>query len=200
MAAMHSSSRNLHPDYGPAGGGAAALRHPVGGRPADRPLVAVGFKYGSESNAGPYPLSASTPIEGGSDRHAIMVHPSTCKLYELFDTHYTPGNGSTAGSGAIWTLTSNALRKAGWTSADAAGLPILPGLVNYDEVIVRRDEPRHPGDRRLHVPAPTSGPPATRPGRPTRSCPPMGTRFRLRASFTLPGAQCAPTARRSSRP
>ena len=88
---------------------------------------------------GPYPFSAATPIEGGQkyaggDRHAIMVDPATCVLYELYDAHFQAGNASTAGSGAIWNLRSNRLRPASWTSADAAGLPILPGLVNYDEV------------------------------------------------------------------
>jgi hypothetical protein len=100
--------------------------------------VRVHVLYASESDRGPYPFTATTPIEGGrnaaGDRHAIMVDPATCVLYELYDAHFRPGNASTAGSGAIWNLRSNRLRPASWTSADAAGLPILPGLVNYDEV------------------------------------------------------------------
>ncbi len=189
MAAMHSSSRDLHPDYGPAGGGQQPYGIPWEVVSPSQPLVSVGFTYSSESNKGPYPLSASTPIEGGSDRHAIMVHPSTCKLYELFNTHYAPGNGSTAGSGAIWTLTSNALRRAGWTSADAAGLPILPGLVNYDEV--KSGAIKHA----IRVTANCTSrayvwPARHQAGQASSSCPPMGTRFRLRASFNLPGAQC----------
>ena len=101
------------------------------------PLVDVAFQYADESDPGPYPFGADTPIEGGAqstgDRHAIMVNPTTCTLYELYDAQYSP-SGSTAGSGAIWNLNSNALRPTGWTSADAAGLPILPGLLRYDEV------------------------------------------------------------------
>jgi hypothetical protein len=119
-----------------------------------------------------------------------MVHPSTCKLYELFDTQYHDGNQSTAGSGAIWTLTSNALRRAGWTSADAAGLPILPGLVNYDEVVSGAM------DHAIRVTASCTSrayvwPARHQAGQANSSCPPMGTRFRLRASFSLPTAQCA---------
>ena len=190
MAAMHSASRNLHPDYGPAGGGQQPYGIPWEVVSPTQPLVNVHFTYASESNFGPYPLSASTPIEGGSDRHAIMVHPSTCKLYELFDTQYHDGNQSTAGSGAIWTLTSNALRRAGWTSADAAGLPILPGLVNYDEVVAGAM------NHAIRVTASCTSrayvwPARHQAGQANSSCPPMGTRFRLRASFSLPTAQCA---------
>jgi hypothetical protein len=189
MAAMHSSSRNLHPDYGPAGGGQQPYGIPWQVVNQNQPLFHVGFQYASESNRARYPLSASTPIEGGSDRHAIMVHPSTCKLYELFNTHEA-GNESTAGSGAIWTLTSNALRKAGWTSADAAGLPILPGLVNYDEVVSGAM------NHAIRVTADCTSqayvwPARHQAGQAKSSCPPMGTRFRLRASFTLPSAKCA---------
>lgn len=189
MAAMHSSSRNLHPDYGPAGGGKQPYGIPWQVVSPSQTLVNVAFQYASESNAVPYPLSASTPIEGGSDRHAIMVHPTTCKLYELFNTH-EDGNNSTAGSGAIWTLTSNALRPAGWTSADAAGLPILPGLVNYDEVAsgAMNHAIRVTADctSRAYV-----WPARHQAGQAYSSCPPMGTRFRLRASFTRPSNQCA---------
>src|ERR1019366_2182132 len=85
----------------------------------------------------PYPFGPDTRIEGGKnaggDRHAIMVNKSTCKLYELWEARYS-ATRPTAGSGAIWDLRSTALRPAGWTSADAAGLPILPGLLNYSEV------------------------------------------------------------------
>lgn len=190
IAAMHSSSRNLHPDYGPAGGSQPPYGIPWVVVSPSQPLVNVGFTYSSESNAGPYPLSASTPIEGGSDRHAIMVHPTTCKLYELFATHYASGNGSHAGSGAIWTLTSNALRTASWTSADAAGLPILPGLVNYDEVVsgAMNHAIRVTADctSRAYV-----WPARHHAGQNNPNCPPMGTRFRLRSSFTLPSGQCA---------
>jgi hypothetical protein len=135
LASMGSSTTFLHPDYGPAG---KANKRPYGIPwiivPSGTALVPITFTYASESDPGPYPLSATTPIERGSDRHALMVDPSTCTLYETWNTHFRPGGKSKAGSGAIWSLTSDALRPAGWTSADAAGLPILPGLVNFDEV------------------------------------------------------------------
>jgi len=101
--------------------------------------VPVAFEYADESDKGPYPLPASVPIEGGrdaaGDRHVLVVDRDRCRLYELYDAH--PLNGGRrwrAGSGAIFDLRSNRLRPAGWTSADAAGLPILPGLARYGEV------------------------------------------------------------------
>ena len=87
----------------------------------------------TESDPGPYPLPRTPKIEGGSDRHILVVNKANCYLYELFAARKT-STGWTAGSGAIWNMKSNALRPAGWTSADAAGLPILPGLARYDEV------------------------------------------------------------------
>ncbi len=104
---------------------------------SSHPKVDITFQYSSESDRGPYPLGPDTPIEGGAgsggDQHAIMLDSSTCTLYELYDANYST-HGSTAGSGAIWNLYSDALRPSGWTSADAAGLPILPGLLRQDEV------------------------------------------------------------------
>jgi len=98
--------------------------------PKTQVFIHLRFEYGSESNKGPYPFGPKTPIEGGpgagGDRHALMVDPATCVLYELWDAHYVSRKGSTAGSGAIWSLNSNALRPAGWTSADAAGLRSCP--------------------------------------------------------------------------
>jgi hypothetical protein len=99
----------------------------------------VKFHYASQSTGRYYPLSAGVPIEGGAtsagDRHVIVVERKTCTDYELFSAYPSAGGGDwTAGSGAIFNLRSNQLRPAGWTSADAAGLPILPGLARYDEV------------------------------------------------------------------
>jgi hypothetical protein len=194
LRSMGSGSTYLHPDYGP-GGGASPYGIPWEITPIHPKLVRVRFTYASESDRGPYPFSASTPIEGGSDatgdRHALMVDPTTCRLYELYDAHYRSGNRSTAGSGAIWNLTSNALRPAGWTSADAAGLPILPGLVNYDEVISG-----HIGHAIRMTAATTDNryvwPARHRAGAVTNSAyPPMGARFRLSASFHLPSSRCA---------
>ena len=117
LESMAASTTFLHPDYGPSGN----KRHPYGipwliVSPA-QPLVHVRFLYADQSDPGPYPLSKSTPIEHGSDRHAIMVNPATCALYELWDTHYHARGRSRAGSGAVWNLGSDALRPAGWTSA-----------------------------------------------------------------------------------
>jgi hypothetical protein len=102
--------------------------------------VPVSFEYGDESDPGPYPIPPNAPIEGGAsssgDRHVLIVDDSTCKLYELYAAY--PQNGGSswrAGSGAVFDLRSNALRPDYWTSADAAGLPIYPGLVRYDEVV-----------------------------------------------------------------
>ena len=194
LANMAAESTYLHPDYGPGGGSSPygipwqlTVRHPR--------FVRVRFQYGDESNRGPYPFSAATPIEGGEgasgDRHALMVDPATCRLYELYDARYQPGNRSTAGSGAIWNLSSNRLRPAGWTSADAAGLPILPGLVNYDEVRSGHI------DHAIRFTANTTSTrylwPARHEAGSTGSSdyPPMGARFRLRASFSLPASRCA---------
>ena len=120
-----------------------------------------------------------------------MVDPATCVLYELYDARFRPGNASTAGSGAVWHLRSNRLRPATWTSADAAGLPILPGLVNYDEV-----KSGHI-DHAIRFTAETTSTSFLWPARhqagatSNPSYPPMGARFRLKASFALPGSRCA---------
>ncbi|HEY2777418.1 MAG TPA: hypothetical protein VGI77_05905, partial [Gaiellaceae bacterium] len=100
-------------------------------------LSHVLFEYADESNRVRYPIPRHVQIEGGphatGDRHAILVDKSSCRLYELYDLRHS-GHGWTAGSGAVWNLRSNHLRPAGWTSADAAGLPIFPGLARWDEV------------------------------------------------------------------
>ncbi|HXQ22050.1 MAG TPA: hypothetical protein VN812_10295 [Candidatus Acidoferrales bacterium] len=128
----------LHPDFG------TVYHHAPNGIPytvvpATQTLVPVRFPYADESDPGPYPIPANAPIEGGAkshgDRHVLVVQAGTCILFELFDAHpLRRGRIWRAGSGATWDLNSDALRTAGWTSADAAGLPILPGLVRYDEV------------------------------------------------------------------
>jgi hypothetical protein len=95
------------------------------------PKSRVTFDYADESDKGPYPIPPNVPIEGGSDHHALIVDRDGCKLYELYALHKVGGRWA-AGSGAIWNLRSNAVRPATWTSADAAGLPILPGLARWD--------------------------------------------------------------------
>ncbi len=190
LASMAASTTFLHPDYGPSGKPSKPYGIPWQVVPSGTPLVPVAFTYADQSDPGPYPLSAATPIEHGSDRHALMVDPATCTLYETWNTHFHPKGRSKAGSGAIWSLTSEALRPAGWTSADAAGLPVLPGLVNYDEVAAGAV------DHAIRFTADCTQqsyvwPARHEAGQADASCPPMGARFRLAASFTLPAASCA---------
>src|SRR2546426_4199898 len=135
LAAMGGPGRRLHPDFGPAGPGEQPYGIPYTVVDGSHAKVSVAFDYADESDPGPYPFGPDTPIEGGQDaggdRHALMVDRDSCLLYELFDARYS-SNGSTAGSGAIFDLRSNALRPSTWTSADAAGLPILSGLLRLD--------------------------------------------------------------------
>jgi hypothetical protein len=148
----------------------------------------VEFEYADESNRVRYPIPRHVHIEGGTnasgDRHAILVDKSTCKLYELYDLQRA-SHGWTAGSGATWSLRSNRLRPAGWTSADAAGLPIFPGLARWDEV--KRGVIDHalrftaPQTRRAYVyPARHYASSSSDP-----SLPPMGLRVRLKASVNV---------------
>ena len=127
----------MHPDFGTVYNGAPnGIPYAVVSSATRK--VPVRFTYADESDKGRYPLPRNVPIEGGAastgDRHVIVVDRSTCTDYELFDAH-PPAGGKpwTAGSGAIFHLRSDHLRPAGWTSADAAGLPILPGLARYSE-------------------------------------------------------------------
>jgi hypothetical protein len=189
LASMSAGTTFLHPDYGPSRSARRPYGLPWQITPFGQPLVPIKFTYASESDPGPYPLSGSTPVESGSDRHALMVDPASCRLYETWRTHYHPGGRSKAGSGAIWSLASNALRPLGWTSADAAGLPILAGLVNYDEA---RSGTM---DHAIRFTAQCTQqaflwPARHQAGQANPSCPPMGTRFRLNANFSLPASSC----------
>jgi len=189
-ASMASATTDLHPDFGPSGDPSNPYGMPFTVVPAGHPFVPVAFDYAEESDAGPYPFGSDTPIEGGAastgDRHAIMVDPATCTLYELYDATFSP-SGSTAGSGAIWDLNSNALRPATWTSADAAGLPILPGLLRYDEVLAGSVT------HAIRMTAQTTDTSFVWPARHEAGArsdpnlPPMGARFRLRADFDMAG-------------
>ena len=195
---MSAASTYLHPDYGP-GGGSSPYGIPWRITRAHPRMAKVRFNYADQSDRGPYPFAANTPIEGGEnasgDRHALMVDPTTCVLYELFDARYHQDNKSTAGSGAIWRLDSNHLRPAGWTSADAAGLPILPGLVNYKEVTSGHI------DHAIRLTAQTTDTKYIWPARheagsvTDASYPPMGARFRLSARFKLPASRCGKPCR-----
>jgi hypothetical protein len=173
---------HAHADFGSYLG--YGIPYNVVGSSTDK--VPVRFDYADESDAGPYSIPASPKIEGGSDRHLLMVDRDACRLYELFAARKVAGSWR-AGSGAIWNLRSNALRPMGWTSADAAGLPILPGLVRYHEVRAGAI---------LHALRFTAAETRTRYLYPARhqagssdsaSLPRMGLRVRLKASVSLSG-------------
>jgi len=152
--------------------------------------VPVSFEYADESDKGPYPIPRGVPIEGGrgsdGDRHVIVVDKRRCRLFELYAAYPRDGGARwRAGSGAIWDLRSNRLRPAGWTSADAAGLPILPGLARYYEV--RRGKIDHalrvtaPDTRRAYIyPAPHFASDSQDPDLPA-----MGQRLRLKGSYDI---------------
>lgn len=181
----------LHPDFGSGEYEGAPIGIPYIAVPAEQLPVPVTFEYADESDPGPYPIPAGAPIEGGpngdGDRHVLVVERGACVVYELFDAHPQDDGSWQAGSGARWELTSNTLRPATWTSADAAGLPILPGLVRYEEVeageirhALRFTAPRTRSDfvwPARHAASPSSDP----------ALPPMGQRFRLRADFDISG-------------
>ena len=178
LRSANASSTDLHPDFGPPDYG---MEFVAVGR--SHATTAIDFLYADESDRGPYPFDARTPIEGGSDRHALMVQRDTCRLFELFDARWNGGNPR-AGSGAIWDLDSNRLRPPAWTSADAAGLPILPGLVRWDEVVVGSI----PHAIRFTVSCTTDSyvwPARHEAGVSDQDCPPMGARFRLVSDFDL---------------
>ncbi|MDQ3956202.1 MAG: hypothetical protein M3285_11715, partial [Actinomycetota bacterium] len=129
----------LHPDFGSGRYRGSRIGIPYKVVPRNQEKVHVSFRYDDESDPGGYPIPPDVPIEGGrdsnGDRHVLVVDKGRCKLYELFAAYpKEDGSGWRAGSGAIWDLDSNRLRPKGWTSADAAGLPILPGLARYNEV------------------------------------------------------------------
>ena len=181
------ASTGLHADFGSGlwdGGPIGIASTQVAG---DQPPVAVAFDYDDESDPGPYPIPPDVAIEGGTaatgDRHVLVLDVDRCRLFELWSAWPQDDGSWHAGSGAIFDLTSNALRPAGWTSSDAAGLPVLPGLVRYDEVA--SGEIRHAIrftarlTRRAWVwPARHFASSSADPARPA-----MGQRFRLRASF-----------------
>ncbi|HMB21466.1 MAG TPA: hypothetical protein VKP08_01480, partial [Anaerolineales bacterium] len=148
------------------------------------PKVPVIFGYADESDPGPYPIPTNPLIEAGSDRHILIVDQSTCTLYELYNARYSSGQWR-AGSGAIWDLNSNALRPDGWTSADAAGLPILPGLVRYDEVA--SGEINHAIRFTAEETAGYIWPARHLTSDAQNGTPPMGARFRLKEDYNISG-------------
>ncbi|HUJ56152.1 MAG TPA: hypothetical protein VLW49_09225 [Gaiellaceae bacterium] len=178
----------LHPDFGSGLYDGEPIGIPFDVVSSKTPTSRVSFEYADESNRVPYPIPKDVHIEGGrrstGDRHAILVDRSSCKLYELYDLTGGPGHWH-AGSGAVWSLRSNHLRPAGWTSADAAGLPIFPGLARWDEVKRGRI------DHALRFTAPRTRQAYVYPARHYASSsndpslPPMGLRVRLKASVDI---------------
>jgi len=173
---------NLHPDFGHRKNNGI----PFNVVPATQPAVPINYtEYGEESDSGPFPVpTKKVLVEGGSDKHVLTLQQGTCKLYELFGARKHSKSWN-AQSGAMWDLSSNALRPPGWTSADAAGLPILPGLVRYDEVASGHIDHalRFTVDRSQRgyiLPARHFASSSTDP-----TLPPMGLRVRLKADFDL---------------
>lgn len=180
LESMEAADTNLHPDFGPSSYG---LPFDVVGK--DHAKVTLRFYYADESDKGTYPFGAGTPIEGGSDRHALIVERGTCKLYEIYDADWNGGD-PTGGSGAIFDLDSNKLRPDTWTSADAGGLPIFPGLVRWDEV--KAGAIRHAIRFTAELTDASHVWPARHDaGTPNDAYPPMGARFRLKADFDISG-------------
>jgi hypothetical protein len=176
----------LHPDFGSGLYQGGRIGIPFDVVTKRTPRAPVTFDSADESDKGPYPIPLTVHVESGSDRHALLIDRDACRLYELYALTHTR-SGWHAGSGAIWSLGSNRLRPAGWTSADAAGLPIFPGLARYDEVArgvidhaLRFTVER---TRRAYIsPARHYASSLTDP-----TLPPMGLRVRLKASFDVSG-------------
>jgi hypothetical protein len=181
---------HMHADFGSGRWKGGPIGIPYTTVPARQRRVPVSFEYAAESDRGPYPIPRNAPVEGGrssdGDRHVIVVDRRRCRLHELFAAYPVDGGRRwRAGSGAVWNLRSNRMRPAGWTSADAAGLPILPGLARFDEV--RRGEINHAlrftarRTRRAYVyPARHFASDLTDPDLPA-----MGQRLRLRRGYDI---------------
>jgi len=192
LIASCGASSPLHPDFGTVYAGAPnGIPYVVVHGTQSR--VPVTFTYASESDPGPYPVPAYAPIEGGptstGDRHVLVLDWDNWRLYEMYAAQPAAGGTSwSAGSGAVFDLRSDSLRPAGWTSADAAGLPILPGLVRYDEVVLHRAITHAfrftcPSTRHAYVsPARHYASSDT-----SSTLPPMGMRVRLKASVNISG-------------
>ena len=185
------ATRYLHPDFGSGLWDGAPIGIPYNIVNNSVRKQRVTFEYTGESDPGPYPIPANPGIEGGGgsdgDRHLLIIQKDEKKLYELYAAEKQPDGSWHAGSGAVYNLSAYRLRPAGWTSADAAGLAILPGLVRYEEVAAGHIDHAirftAPATRRAYIwPARHYASSITDP-----SYPPMGQRFRLKASFNTSG-------------
>lgn len=192
LIASIGRDKSLHPDFGTVYNGApSGIPYVV--VPGNTPRVLISFEYKDESDPGPYPVPPNAPIEGGAsdkgDRHILILDRDNLKLYELFSAYPPGANGKPgwkAGSGAIFDMKTNAPRPAGWTSADAAGLPIFPGLVRYDEVMGQkaiRHALRFTVARSRHAYVPPARHFAS--SRTDPNLPPMGMRVRLKATVDI---------------
>jgi hypothetical protein len=184
IAHMNGATKKLHPDFGSD----PTYGIPWVSVPGSQPKVDMTFQYASESDPGPYPFPADAPIEGGAgatgDRHVLVIDRDACILYETFDSHFV-GPGWQCGSGARFDLHSDALRPDGWTSADAAGLPIFPGLARLDET--KAGTINHALRFTVASTQKAYVHPATHQAGDTSdaTAPPMGLRVRMKASYDL---------------
>ena len=184
-----SKKAKLHPDFGPSyGEQPVPYGIPITVVAGTHPKVTVTFQYASESDQVPYPLGDDTMVEGGQytsgDRHTVVIDSSTCRLYETWATRRSGATWS-AGSGAAWDLNSNNLRTRTWTSADAAGLPILPGLLRYEEVAAGTIDhairfTTDMSDKSFLWPARHQAGSVS-----NQNYPPMGARFRLKPTYVI---------------
>jgi hypothetical protein len=193
-------TRGLHPDFGAGLYDGAPIGIPYVVVASSQPKVAITFTdYGDESDPGPYPVPANAPIEGaqadgsafGGDRHVLVIDRDANRLYEMGNSYPQAGGSWKASGGAVFSLNSNTVRpggQPGWTSADAAGLPIFPGLVRYDEA--SSGAIRHAlrftvsSTRRAYVPPATHWASSST----SANLPPMGMRVRLKASYVIPAS------------
>jgi len=179
--ATNGDKKSLHPDFGPSNG------IPFDIVPESQSTVRLKFTYSAESDPGPYPIPDNPNIENNGDAHVLVIQQGSCRLFELYAVSLAEGTVRAAGSGAIFEMRANKLRPSGWTSADAAGLPVFAGLVRYDEVA--SGEIRHA--LRLSAPLVRMG--YVWPARHAASKltgaenPPLGMRFRLKADYDISG-------------
>jgi PKD repeat protein len=185
------SSKPVHPDFGSGTWDGGPIGIPYVVVNGSQPAIPVSFYYPDESDPGPYPVPSTAPVEGGpdatGDRHVLVIDRDHHRLYELYDAHMQADRSWDCGSGAVFDLNDSSLRPAGWTSADAAGLPILPGLVRYDEVAsgaithaIRFTAPQTRGEYiwpARHEASSLTG----------IQYPPLGQRFRLKTDYDISG-------------
>jgi len=186
IIAFIGANTGLHPDFGT---GSIGIPYTVVASSSQAKVPVAFTAYGDESDPGPMPIPANALVEGGNassgDRHVLVLDRDTCVLYELYNAHLKTDGSWTADAAALWDLKSNALRPYGWTSADAAGLPVFPGLARYDEVaagaITHALRFTVPTTRKAYVlPATHQAGSNT-----STSVPPMGMRMRLKAGVDI---------------